>query len=208
MLDSWWNGLNLAYQVFYTIALATSLLLLLQLLMMLFGVDSDGHDADFGGHFEADGGDIGHGDAGTNLISIRSLTAFFTGFGWGGVGALNAGWSTGTAILVALAAGVAFMGMVLGVVRALFGLQASGNVNYQNAIGQIGQVYLPIPARMQKPGQVEVLVQGRLAVVAAFTRADRRLENAERVRVTEVLDRNTLVVEPLEAASSSMDMEH
>ena len=65
-----------------------------------------------------------------------------------------------------------------------------------------------IPARMQKPGQVEVLVQGRLAVVAAFTRADRRLENAERVRVTEVLDRNTLVVEPLDAASRSMDMEH
>ncbi len=202
MLDRWWNLMSLEHQVFYTIAIATTLLLVLQLVMMLIGVDLDG-DADIGGDFDVDvDGDIGHGDAGTNLISVRSVTAFFTGFGWGGVGALNAGWSTGAAILTALVAGIAFMAMVLAVLRGLFGLQASGNVDYQNAVGQVGQVYLPIPPSMRKPGQVEVLVQGRLAVVTAFTRSDRRLENEERVRVTEVIDRNTIVVEPLDAASS------
>jgi hypothetical protein len=202
MLNTWWDAMQPELQVFYAIALTTSLLLVLQFVMLILGLDSDGDvDVDLDMDMDLDaGGDIGHGDAGVHLLSVRSLTAFFTGFGWAGVGALNSGWSVGAAILLALLAGSAFMAMVLGLLRTLIGLQESGTVDYRNAIGQVGTVYLPVPGAMERPGQVEVLVQGRLAVVPAFTRSPRRLERQERVRVTEILDANTLVVEPLDAA--------
>jgi acylphosphatase len=51
---------------------------------------------------------------------------------------------------------------------------------------------------MSKPGQVEVRVQGRLRVVQAFTRAGHEIPNQARVKVVDVLDQNTLIVEPLD----------
>jgi len=84
--------------------------------------------------------------------------------------------------------------------RFLYGLQHSGTLDYHNAIGEIGTVYLPIPAAMGGNGRVQVTVQGRLRVVTALTRHPARLENQSRVRVVDVLDENSLVVEPLAPA--------
>ncbi len=53
---------------------------------------------------------------------------------------------------------------------------------------------------MSGPGQIEIQVQGRLRVVQAFTRAERELGNHERVRVIELMDETTLLVEPLAGA--------
>ena len=195
-MNLWWSGLGLELQVFYAIAIATTALLVLQLALMLFGADLDGDaQADF-----ADGPhDLGHGDAFSGVLSFRTVTAFFTGFGWAGVAALKAGWSVPMATLAALAAGAAFMVGILAVIRGLYGLQSSGTLDYRNAIGQVGTVYLAVPAAMAGPGQVEVRFQGRLSVVQAFTRAPGALPFQSRVRVVDVLDGTTLVVEPLSA---------
>ncbi len=133
---------------------------------------------------------------------MRTVTAFFVGFGWTGVAALEAGWQLLPTIVVATAVGSAFMAGVLLLMRTLYGMRYSGTLDYHNAIGNVGSVYLRIPAAMAGPGQIEVQVQGRLRVVQAFTRADRELGNRERVRVTDLMDDTTLLVEPLEAAAS------
>lgn len=190
-MDAWWNTLAMELKIYYAIAITTSFALVLQFLLMLVGVDGD-HDMDIDGSM--DGMD---GDAGLHVFSIRSVTAFFTGFGWGGVSAINAGWSTFAAAFTAMGFGLVFMAGVLGVMRALMAMQASGTLDYSNAIGRTGSVYLPIPPSMSDPGKIEVLVQGRSAIVDAFTRADRRLENRERVKVVEVLDQTTVIVEPV-----------
>lgn len=200
-MDVWWSSLSGPLQVFWSIALATSVLLALQLLLMLFGIgdgdgdvdgDLGGDAADVDGHLDADG----HGDAGLHVVSMRTIVAFFTGFGWGGVAALESGLGVLVATLCALAAGSAFMLGVFGLMRALYSMRASGTVDYRNAIGAIGTVYLPIPAAMAGPGRVEILVQGRLRVVEAFTRTDRVLPNRSRVRVVDLADANTLIVVP------------
>lgn len=194
-MDAWWTGLGSERQIFYGIALFATLLLLVQLVLLFFGAEVDADvDADLGG-----AGDVGHGDAGGSVFSVRSLSAFLAGFGWAGVAALQAGWSVGAATLAALAVGGLFMGGILALMRALMGLRDSGTLDYHNAIGQVGTVYLAVPAAMAGPGRIEVHVQGRLAVVEAFTRAPRPLAARERVRVTDVLDQTTLVVEPLES---------
>ena len=103
--------------------------------------------------------------------------------------------TAGAATLV----GVLFTLVVFYLMRFLYSLQHSGTLDYQNAVGEIGTVYLPIPAAMGGNGKVQVTVQGRLRVVTALTRSQARLENQARVRIVDVLDENSLVVEPLSA---------
>lgn len=187
-MELWWSDLDIAHKVFYAIAIATSAVLIIQLVLSFFGLDGDAEvDVDT---------DVEHG-GGMGILSIRTVTAFFTGFGWGGVAALEAGVGLIPAILLAVVAGAVLMGGVFFLMRTLYAMRYSGTLDYRNAIGEAATVYLPVPPAMSGPGQIEVMVQGRLRVVQAFTRAPERLPNQARVRVVELLDAQTLVVEPL-----------
>lgn len=81
MID-WWSSLLLEKQIFYAIGLASISILALQILLTI-GIDSH-HDAE-----------LTHGEHGSGLsfLSIRTITAFFVGFGWAGVIILNHGHS-------------------------------------------------------------------------------------------------------------------
>lgn len=192
-MELWWSSLGTALRIFYAIAIATTFGLVLQMIAMLFGVGDEG-DADF------DGDDV---DAGSHVLSMRTVTGFFTGFGWAGVAALEAGLALPVSVMIAAAVGVVFMAAVLGLMRMIYGLRYSGTLDYRNAVGQIGNVYLRVPAAMAGPGQVEVTVQGRLRVVQAFTNAGQDLTREARVKVVDVMDLNTLVVEPLAAPTAA-----
>lgn len=196
-MEAWWATLNEPLKWFYSIAITTSVLMVLQLVLMLFGMDGDELD---------DVGD-GDGDHGGELkiLSIRTVTAFFAGFGWTGVAVLESGGTLFAALAAAAAVGAVFMVGVILLMRALSAMRHSGTLDYANAVGEVGTVYLRIPAAMSNPGQIEVLVQGRLTVAQAFTRAETEIPNQARVRVTEVMDKNTLVVEPLDAGEPSRE---
>lgn len=199
-MELWWTTLDTAHKVFYTIAIATSVVLVLQLILTVLGLDGHGDvDTDVG-DVDADMGGIDHHDTGVGVLSVRTIVAFFTGFGWGGVAALESGSGLIASILIALLCGGILMSAVFFLMRGLYGLRYSGTLDYRNAVGRAGSVYLPIPAGMEGPGQIEVLVQGRLCVVRAFTRAPQRIANHARVRVVDVLDQQTLLVEPLDPA--------
>lgn len=189
-MDLWWDALATPDRIFWGIALVTSAVLVLQLLLSLIGLDGHGDiDADLDT-------DIDHG-GGMGILSVRTVTAFFTGFGWGGVIALDNGFSVPAATLAAVASGGTLMLAVYALMRALFSLRYSGTLDYRNAVGVTGSVYLPIPGNMGGPGQVEVLVQGRLMTVQAFTRSPAKIPNRARIKVVDVVDQQTLLVEPL-----------
>ena len=181
----WWASLALALKIYYSIAIATSFFLVLQLLAMVLGVGD---------------GDV---DVDTDVLSVRTVTAFLAGFGWTGAVALESGMSIPIATLLAVLVGTLFMAGVAALMRGLYGLRQSGTLDYKNAIGEIGSVYLHIPPAMQGPGQIEVTVQGRLRVVQAFTRSETEIPNRARVRVIDTMDQNTLVVEPLDPMPSA-----
>ncbi|MDX1644869.1 MAG: hypothetical protein R3244_10985 [Thermoanaerobaculia bacterium] len=194
-MEAWWATLNEPLKWFYTIAITTSVLMVFQLILMLFGMDGDEFD-----DVDADGDGAG---AEVKVLSIRTVTAFFAGFGWTGVAVLESGGGLVAALGAAALIGGVFMGGVILLMRGLSAMRHSGTLDYANAIGEVGTVYLRIPPAMSNPGQVEIMVQGRLMVAQAFTRADSEIPNQTRVRVTEVMDKNTLVVEPLAGAESS-----
>lgn len=183
-VSDWWGSLEGAYRVFYALGIVSALALLVQVILAVFGLDDL-----FGA---ADG-------EGTSLLSLRTVSGFLAGFGWTGVVMIRAGYSTLGASIGGTVVGLLFAGILFLIIRVMMGLRHSGTIDYRNAVGVAGKVYAPIGASLEKPGQVEVLVQGRLRTVAAMTRHDQELPTLTRIRVVDTLDSNTLLVAPLDA---------
>ena len=89
--------------------------------------------------------------------------------------------------------------------RWMQSLKSDGTVDYKNAIGNIGTVYIPISPRRKGIGQIEVQLQGRLAVVGAVTDDEEKMETRTAVRVKDLIDTRTLLVERLEAESTNKE---
>lgn len=197
-ISEWWRNLGQevpdhasGLKIFYTIGIISGAILSIQMVMSLIGAETD---------FDVDGVGVGEGGD-TGLFSIRSVGAFFTGFGWTGVAMLQHGYSTGAATFAATLVGLIFLGMVFYLMRYIFSLREEGTLNYSNAIGEIGTVYLPIPPKRKGIGQIEVLVQGRMRTVRALTDHDKKIGNRVAVRVSDLVDQQTLLVELLESKS-------
>jgi len=193
MID-YWLHLTPTMKMFVGIGAVSSAVLTLQMVLAMFGGDMDGLDAD------VDIPDAGEGGA-SGILSIRTIGAFFTGFGWSGAAMLQAGYGTGAATFVGIVVGSIFMALIFYLMTYLHSLRQEGTINYANAVGKIGSVYLPIPPHRKGIGQIEVLVQGRLKIVQAITDNDKKIGNRVAVRVTELVDTQTILVEPLENES-------
>jgi hypothetical protein len=187
-MTEWWNSLLIEKQIFYAIGLFSLAVLLLQILLTLLGVGH--HDADFSGH--------GDHDSGMGLLTVRTVTAFFVGFGWSGVIMLNRGYSMVAAIAVGAATGAVFLLTTAFLIRNLLRLQSGGgNIDYHNAVGSVGTVYTTIPAAEAGGGQIELTIQGRLMMAEAYTKATWNLKPNSKAKVIALIGGSTLLVEPL-----------
>jgi len=184
-MNAWWSALNLPMQMFYIIGIVAAFVLVIEVFLTLFGLDH---------HNAIDG--LDHPD-GLGLISVRTITGFFFGFGWSGAIAMRSGLGLPLAIVIALAVGAAFLLSLYALLRGLFSLRASGTLDYKNAIGQTGTIYITTPAGFSGPGQVEVLIQGRLQVISCMTRHTAALPPQAKVKIIAQVDQGTLEVEPL-----------
>lgn len=203
----WWNALPLIEQVFYIIAIPSTLILLLQTILLLFGVGG-GHDADMDHDVDVDADaqmdletdhDMDHdGGAdhvgGLRLLTVRGIVAFLAICGWVGVALTDLGVSAVPTTVAALAAGFAALLVVALVLRWSLRLQQTGNLDLNNAVGLTGEVYVSIPQGGK--GKVTLVVQERFLELDAIC-PQQALRDGERVRVTEVTENNTLIVAPL-----------
>ena len=193
MIDWWINLEPKGMQTFVTIGLVSSTVLFLQMIAILVGGAFDVPDFDL---------DVGEGGA-TGMFSIRGIGAFFTGFGWTGASVLAGGHPLTLAIISATVVGVGVLVGFVGMMRWLHGLRSEGTIDYNNAVGQVGSVYVPIPPNREGIGQVEVLVQGRMTTVRALSDNSQRLDNRTAVQVTGVIDERTLLVETFQNPDQS-----
>lgn len=193
MIEYWLN-LEPAEKTFTGIGIFSSLVLTIQMGMAMLGGSVDTPEAEIA--------ETGEGGA-SGIFSIRTIGAFFAGFGWAGAAMLQAGQSTGAATFVATLSGSAFLGVVVYLMSYLHSLRQEGTLNYSNAIGNVGNVYLPIPPKRKGMGQVEVMVQGRLRIVQALSDSDKKIGNRVAVRVTDTIDEQTILVKPLEEELNS-----
>lgn len=186
-IGGWWDDLTLAKQVFYGIGIVAGFISLVLAVLTFAGMDH--HDAPDVG----DAGDLG----GSAVFSVKPLTGFFLGFGWAGGMALDAGWTLVTALVIALVVGSVLMGIVLWMIRAIYRMRSDGTMQVEKAVGAIGTVYITIPPRKAAGGQVIVNFSGRQETFGALTAAEATIASGEKVRVLSLVDRRTVLVEPL-----------
>ena len=184
----------LAQQILALIAIPSTLILVIQTVMVLFGFGEGGDGAD------VDGDDIPDGDVedgGLGLFSVRGIVAMLCIMGWSGIALLETSLPKIVSILIAFLLGVGTLFGMAFLMKAVYRLQSSGNIDMGNAIGKVGQVYIPIPAGGKTGGKITITVQERLTECEAISVGDTVLETGSYVRVTAVGDGGVLVVEPI-----------
>lgn len=205
---SWWEALSTLQQVFACMAIPATVILLLQTILLLFGVGGD-HDADgaeSGLDYEAEHDfehDHGDHEAGLRIFTVRGMVAFLSVGGWLGVVLLGTGLHVAVSCLIAFLGGVLSLLMVAAFLKWSLGLQESGNLSYQNAIGHSGQVYLTIPASQSGRGKVTLTVQERYIEVDAVTDSAESIPVGRPVEVVALADDQTLLVAPVAAGERS-----
>ncbi|HOX25467.1 MAG TPA: hypothetical protein PLL30_12150 [Candidatus Krumholzibacteria bacterium] len=195
----WWGALTLELQIFYGVGILATVLLVIQLIMNMVGAGDDGGGLDLGGgdHAILDGApDLEHG-SGLGLVSARTVIAFLAGFGWTGALARTGGLGLLPSVLAALVVGFGLMLLIFWLMRGLYSLRQSGTLDYRNAVGAVGTVYVKVPAAGEGTGQIQVVVQGRLATVAAATEGAAAIASGRQVKVVKLLAGNTVLVEAI-----------
>ncbi len=161
-----------------------------------FGADVDA-DADVDVDVDADVDADSDGSDSTDafkLLSIQSIAAFLMGFGWGGVsGIIGLDWGLPLSLLLGVGFGVALVWLLGLLMKAVYGLQSSGNIRIGDAIGLQGTVYAQVPAKGQGKGQVRLVIENRARMYNAASDGESISTNTA-VRVIRINDDNTLTV--------------
>ena len=192
---NWWNELLLIQQIFALIAIPSTLLIVLQTVLMLIGIGGDG-GADTDADVDID--DIEVPDDGLAIFTVRGVSSMLCITGWVAVALLETSLPQGVSIAIAILCGVATLIGMAYLMRAVYRLQSSGNIDVENCIGKIGEVYIPIPAAGDGSGKVNLTVQEKFSEFSAITTVGEQIKTGSFVRVVAVGPSGVLVVEPID----------
>ncbi len=179
--------------IFVSCAVLGGILFFIMMLLMMVG------DV-LGGVTDAIGIDIDAGGGAFEILSVQGLSVAIMMFGLTGMFGLSA---TGSDVVAVLAGGIGAAGGMYGMGKMMYGinqLQADGTINYNDAIGQRGQVYSRI--KPNETGEIQVPVDGTLRTLLARAQDKSMLiASGEFIRVVDIIG-STMIVTPLEDASS------
>ena len=192
---NWWNELLLIQQIFALIAIPSTFLIVLQTVLMLIGIGGD-NAADADGDIDVD--DLEVPDDGLAIFTVRGVTSMLCITGWVAVALLETSLPQGVSIAIAILCGVATLIGMAYLMRAVYRLQSSGNIDVENCIGKIGEVYIPIPSSGNGAGKVNLTVQEKFSEFSAITTGGDQLKTGSFVRVVAVGPSGVLVVEPID----------
>ncbi len=191
---TWWNELDTLRQVFMLVAIPSTLIMVVQAIMLLFGIGDGDGEADLDGDDVFDGES---GDGGLALFSVRGVVTMLAVTGWAGFALLDV-MPDVWAILLSVVLGVLSLVGTAYLMRAVYRLQSSGNLDVENAVGKVATVYIPIPPKAKGSGKVTLTLQETYCELDAITTHDEKLTTGSYVRVVAVDGMRMLVVEPLD----------
>ena len=188
---NWWNELDLIQQIFALIALPSTVLIIIQTVLLLIGIGGESDtDVDVD---DVDGIDLP--DDGLAIFSIRGILSMLCITGWVAVALLETELPAGVSIAIAIVCGIATLIGMAFLMRAINRLQSSGNIDVGNCIGKIAEVYI---AAGSGSGKVNLTVQEKFSEFTAITTAGDQLKTGSYVRVVAVNEAGVLVVEPID----------
>jgi hypothetical protein len=190
--------MDIVGQIFALIAIPSTLVLVVQTVLLLIGVGglADGVDLDGDGVPDTPGFD-GDGDGGLALFSLRGIMSLAAVAGWSGLVMHEAEIPLGLTVFLAAAFGFLAMVGIAFIMKLASKLQQNGNLDIGYAIGKVGTVYIPVPPKMSGSGKINLTIQERFVEVDAKTPCERKLNTGESVRIIATDPAGIVVVEPL-----------
>lgn len=202
--------MTLVSQIFYCIAIPSTLLLLIQTILMLIGMGEDATDAASDiGEVDVPDGDAVDGVFGDNevtdipddfgldglrILTVRGIIAFLVVFSWVGIVLESVGAQLFITIPVAAVCGFATMVLLAFLMRAVMKLRSDGNIDTRNAIGTSGKVYLTIPPARSGEGKVQLMLQGSFVELGAVTDDEVAILTGSEIVVVGISGQTDLVV--------------
>lgn len=180
-------------RVFWIIALAASLIFIIQTVITFIGLGTD-MDVDAGPDSMDGLGDSVEDGSLSGLFSFRNLINFLLGYGWAGVLLHDSIGSRVLLQIVAIAVGLAFVAAFVVMFRQLMKLSHDGSFKLAEAVGLTADVYLRIPASRTGRGKVQVSVKGSVHEVDAVTDSDAEIATGGHVEILAVLGDDLLLV--------------
>lgn len=188
-MTEFWEGLNVLQRVYFCIGLAATVILVLQILTMLFGLGENEADVDFDGDGDADIS-VDASD-GFTLFSVRGLIAFFAIGGW--VGYILADINTALAICLSFVSGGAALVAMAFVMRGIMRLRSSGNIDVARAVGKTADVYLTIPPKDGGSGKITLTLEERFVELSAVQNGETPIPTGAKVKIIAVSGESLLV---------------
>jgi hypothetical protein len=158
--------------------------------------DGDVHDAAHGAAQDA-AADAAQAHLFLKVLSFKTLVAFVTFFGLGGLASLQGGVAAVPTLVIALGAGALALYLVAYLMSALAKLHSKGNLDVRNAVGATGKVYLRVPGSRAGHGKVTVVVQGRKVELKAVT-AGAEIATGAEVTVLNTSGADSIEVAPVD----------
>ncbi len=185
-----WSELGIFEQIFWLIAIPSTVVFLVLLGMTIFGGDVSDTDIDtnIDAHI-ADGDSIPF-----QFLSLKNIVAFFAVFGWSGIGFINAGRAAWLVVILAVICGLLMMLAMAALFYFMSKLAENGTLKMKNAVGKLGEVYLVIPANRGGMGKVQLNVQGSLRTLDALTDENSAIPTNSIIEVLDVIDEQILLV--------------
>ena len=181
------NELPTLMQIFWVCALASSLFMMGQLMLSLIGMGD--MDADFGDSI--DGMDA---SGGMDLFTVKNITNFFVGFGWGGISFAPSIETQWLLVLIAVVCGCLFVVIFFLLFRQLMRIQSNSAVGIEASVGQMADVYLRIPSSRSGKGKIQICIQGAAREINAVTDDLDEILTGSTVRVLDTVGEDTVLV--------------
>ncbi len=218
-LSTWWGGLDIFSQILHCISIPSTLILIIQTILIIAGFGDSGPDTnlsdtsgldlpdggvDFDGGTDLSGidGDVSGHDVGNpadasamHLFTFQGIITFLCVFAWSAILTYMGTNSILLSLLIGFVLGAGAMFGVAKIIQASAKLAQNGNINAKNYLGELGTVYLVIPAAEKGRGKVNISLGERYVEFDAITEDADDIPSGTSVRVVDVRSESLLVVE-------------
>jgi len=212
--STWWGSLDLFTQILYCVSIPSTLILLIQTVLIIMGFGDGGPDVNLSDTSGIDlpdcdcgmcdvtdvsdvGGDIANpADIGAmHLFTFQGIITFLCVFSWASILTYMGCQLIPVALIVGFVLGAAAMFGVAKIIQLMGRLAQNGNIVARKFLGETGTVYIPIPANAKGTGKINIALGERYVEFEAVTEGAEELTSGEAVRVTDIRSENILVVE-------------
>jgi membrane protein implicated in regulation of membrane protease activity len=184
---TWWADKDLFEQIYWAFAIPSTLLFMMTLIMTFVG----GAITEMG---DADAAIEGDEGIGFQFFTLKGLIGFFTLFSWSGLACIAGGVAPVVTVVISIVCGLLMMIILASIFYFMSKLTESGSLKLKNAIGRIGEVYIPIKAKRGAIGQIQINIQGSVRTLQALTDDEEDLGSGSVVQVNSIINDQILLV--------------